>query len=53
MFFVLGVVLAHFNVIPTVATMAISAQIGISGARRKGTAPGNSILASHLTCRIG
>lgn len=39
MFFVLGVVLAHLNVIPTVATMVISAQIGISGAMRKMTAP--------------
>lgn len=38
MFFVLGV-LAHLNVIPTVATMAFSAQIGISGAMRKMTAP--------------
>lgn len=38
-FFVLGVVLAHLNVIPTVATMAPSALRGITGALRKMAAP--------------
>lgn len=46
-FFVLGFVLAHFNVIPTVATMAISAPTGISGAMRKMAAPGTA--SCHCT----
>lgn len=34
-FLVLGFVLAHFSVIPTAATMAVSAPTGVSGAMRK------------------
>jgi len=43
----LGVVLTHLNVIPTVATMAASAQTGISGAMRKMAAP--STASCHCT----
>lgn len=38
-FFVLGVVLAHLNMIPRVATMALSALRSITGALRKMAAP--------------